>query len=100
VQTAKEWHAGTGGEFVPLSEEERNNCCCCGQAKLQAAKRWSWAGRSPSGDPGGGLSMCQLCGLAVLSTGTAIGDEGRRFIIARVLVLYEEDLISLCVLQP
>jgi len=44
--------------------------------------------------------MCQLCGLAVLSTGTAIGDEGRRFIIARVLVLYEEDLISLCVLQP
>lgn len=33
------------------------------------------AGKNPSGDHGGELSMCQLCGLAVLSTGRAIGDK-------------------------
>lgn len=46
------------------------------QAKLQAAKGQSWAGRNPSGDPGGGLYVSLLCGLAGQSTGPAIGDEG------------------------
>ena len=59
-----------------------------------------WAGRNPSGDPGGGPSVRQLCGLAVLSTGTAIGDEGRRLSIARMLAPCVEEKSDLCVLKP
>ena len=44
--------------------------------------------------------MRQLCGLAVPSTGTAMGDEGRRLGIVRMLAPRVEEKIDLCVLKP
>lgn len=88
------------GSFPEHLPKEEGNSCCYSQAKLQVVKGQSWAGRNPSGHPGSGLSMCQLCGLAVLSTGTVIGDGGSRLSIARMLAPYVEEKIGLCVLKP
>lgn len=63
-------------------------------------KEQSWAGGNPSGDPGGGLSVRQLSGLAALSAGTAIGDEGCRLSIAWMLAPYVEEKVGLCVFKP
>lgn len=79
--------------------QEEGIACCGGQAKLQAAKGRSWAGGNPSGDPGGGLSTDQLCGLAGQSAGPAIGDEDVALSMVRVPTPYVEEEMGACVLK-